>query len=251
MKRFLTNTASALALVALFTGCSSNSNEALTTGTDSSASAEDTTGATGSESGTPTKPVYDHSLEASTDEDFQLEELEDVVNLLSYTGSGSHAILPEGVTHILNHAFSQNDTLLAVDFSSDVIRVSNSAFSQCSQLKEINLGNTVELGTYSFAGCWELEYLEIPSSVEFIENNAFFDCTALETVIIDEGLQLIQAEAFAGCPALSFVQLPESLVHMDPTIFNNTSESLVLSVKEGSYADTWAEENDYTVSYYE
>lgn len=250
MKRFLTNTCSALALVALLSGCSSNNNDALT-GTDAEQSTTDTQGATTGESGaTPTKPVYDHELQASTEEDFELEEQEDAVVLLKYNGTANHAILPDGVTQVYNHAFSENETLLAVDFSSSITHVSNSAFSLCTELKEINLGNVVEIGTYSFAGCWGLEYLDIPSSVEFIESSAFFDCPALETVVMAEGVELIQTQAFGNCPALQFVQLPDSLLHMDVSAFDNASADLVLSVKEGSYAHTWAEENEYSVTFY-
>lgn len=246
MKRFLSNTCSALALVALLSGCSSNSNEALTeanTSDDSAVTAEEST------STAPAKPVYDHSLEASTEEDYEVDTQEEAVTLLSYTGSGNHAILPEGVTHVYNHAFSQNETIVAVDFSSSITHVGNSAFSLCTELKELDLGNVEEIGTFSFAGCWGLEYLEIPSSAKFIETSAFFDCQALETVIIAEGVELINTEGFANCPALSFVQLPESLVRIDDTAFDNASESLVFSVKEGSYAHTWAEGLGFSVSF--
>lgn len=69
-----------------------------------------------------------------------------------------------------------------------VTNVGGGAFSDCENLTEVQLGNTVEtIETYAFRLCLSLNKIRIPDNVTLIEEDAFNCCTAMETVTVDEG----------------------------------------------------------------
>lgn len=226
MKQYLTFGLTSLALLGALTGCSSSETEASTTSPDTSVTA-------------PEAPEYELDLQTPEESAYETVESGEDLILDSYTGDGNHVNVPEGVTSIAAHTFSENDTIQAVTLPSTLKTVLNSAFSRCSSLLTIDFGGVVEVGTYSFAGCSSLEYVSFPSTVELIEKGAFFDCESLQTVQIGENVQLINDLAFGQCPNLTSVLLPPSVVYISPDAFDANPE-LTFQVTEGSYADEWA-----------
>ena len=66
--------------------------------------------------------------------------------------------------------------------------IGSSAFSGCSRLKEITIGNSVtSIGSSAFDGCSGLTEITIPNSVISIGNYAFDGCTGLKKVTLEDG----------------------------------------------------------------
>lgn len=57
--------------------------------------------------------------------------------------------------------------------------------------------------------------VEIPSSVEEIKSDAFYNCSGLSSVVIHEGLKTIGISAFVGCSSLRTLVLPNSLTEIN------------------------------------
>ena len=66
------------------------------------------------------------------------------------------------------------------------------------------------IGEYAYSCSPTLTQVELPSSVQEIQDNAFADCTALESATFEKGSQLrsIGDSAFLGCP-LSAMEVPD------------------------------------------
>ena len=100
------------------------------------------------------------------------------------------------------------------------------AFNGCSGLTEISIPESVvRIGGYAFAGCGGLSNIKIPSSVTSIGSYAFSACSNLKGISIPESVTKIEADAFAY-----------------------RSESLTIYGKAGSYAETYAKENNIKFS---
>ena len=68
--------------------------------------------------------------------------------------------------------------------------------------------DSVSLG---FAYCRELQSVTLPSSLERIEEEAFYMCGKLENISISDSVTYIGAEAFYACKSLAHVKLPTDL----------------------------------------
>lgn len=86
-------------------------------------------------------------------------------------------------------AFALNDDLQIIVFGSGVRTIDDDgAFMNCVNLRQVVLNNGLEyIGSYCFSGCDSLKEIEIPSSVTFIHNTAFFNCAEDLTIIGEAG----------------------------------------------------------------
>ncbi len=62
-----------------------------------------------------------------------------------------------------------------------------------------------------FSGCTALNRIEIPESVEVINDHAFSKCAALSNVIIHEGVETIGSYAFSECNSLKDITIPKTV----------------------------------------
>jgi len=78
-----------------------------------------------------------------------------------------------------------------------VIDIGSYAFYNCINLESINGGNSVvSIGEYAFYACTDLTHITIPESVNDIEEKAFFN-SELKSIIIPESVKSIEKEAFS------------------------------------------------------
>ena len=82
--------------------------------------------------------------------------------------------------------------------------------------------NVEIIGAFSFRNCRKIENIEIPSSVEKIENGAFY-YTPIKTIVFNEGLKKIESLAFSSCYNLKNVILPDSLEILGDSSFRGSS----------------------------
>lgn len=125
--------------------------------------------------------------------------------IAKYNGSDADVVIPAKATEIKYNAFSENETLISVDFSlSSVQTIGYGAFARCSNLENVIFGNRVtELGGYAFAFCFGLKELYIPDSVVKIGDFAFKLCWHMNSITIANSAAEIGGGAFNGCPGLA------------------------------------------------
>lgn len=74
-----------------------------------------------------------------------------------------------------------------------------SAFSGCTSLAAVTLGEGVSVAEHSFGNCTSLTTVVLPSDMTAIPTGLFSDCTALKTITWPSALQSIGNSAFYGC----------------------------------------------------
>ena len=101
------------------------------------------------------------------------------------------------VTEVERNSFDGNTKLKYLTL--EVIGVS--AFENCSSLKRVELGGTVQ-----------------------ISQSAFFSCSSLEEIVFGQRLEKIGSAAFDGCVSLKSIALPDSVKQVGYLAFENCSE---------------------------
>ena len=77
---------------------------------------------------------------------------------------------------------------------------------------------------YSFAGCDNLETIEIPSNVLYLGNQCFYDCSSLKNVELHYGLQTLGENCFASCTSLKSINIPSSVLVLGGHCFSHCTD---------------------------
>lgn len=114
-----------------------------------------------------------------------------------------------------------------------VVGIADKAF-QDKEIREIRLPNTLKyIGKEAFWGCWRLEKVNLPNSLEMLGNYCFFrtglrkitipggvkriphmcfgDCGLLNEAVLEDGIECIGASAFGGRTHISELVVPQSV----------------------------------------
>lgn len=158
------------------------------------------------------------------------------VSIMAYNGiegpSGATRWYTEDV--LPENSFTVNDstgknTLKTVILPITINKIAPFAFSNCSGLSSITIGNSVTLiGSSAFKNCSSIKNLVIPNSVTSIKNDVFRDCNNLISVSIGNSVNSIGDGAFFNCSKLASVIIPDSVTSIGESCFGN--DSLLASV---------------------
>ncbi len=134
------------------------------------------------------------------------------VKITGYYGTEDSVAVPEylagqRVVEIGSKAFSGNGRMLSCDLSqSNIVKISDMAFSDCTALKQITLPPELKtIGDSAFSGCTALENVDFPFFMEEIGEYAFYECASLSELAQEGGyFKGIGAFAFYGTSISSF-----------------------------------------------
>lgn len=156
--------------------------------------------------------------------------------------------LPDGVKEIGNNAFEGDDLLVEITFNIGLRDIGVYAFSNCVNLKEVDMSNASSLrgiGGCAFSGCASLENVIFPSEIPYMgkcafeacvsltelefsnkisttfEGGLFLNCTGLRTVRFSEKQREVEPGMFEGCASLENVYLPETVEIIYNDAFKN------------------------------
>lgn len=100
------------------------------------------------------------------------------------------------------------DVIIYEGIEYDVTSIGNAAFSKCSELTSIVIGNKVTTITNAaFTGCTGLISISIGNSVTSIKRRAFYNCKSITSITIPQSVNYIEHEAFLGCTGLKAVHI--------------------------------------------
>lgn len=130
------------------------------------------------------------------------------------------------VDRIIHHAFYNNQKVEHIVIPSNIIKIGNSAFQGCLNLKSITFEENSKLeiiGSKAFYGAF-ITHLNVPSSCKYILNGAFGYCINLRTITFEEDslLEEIGNKAFYNCSSLDGIVLPMKLQKVGNEVFYNT-----------------------------
>ena len=191
----------------------------------------------------------------------------------------SYAV-PQGTRAISGNAFAFCASLTCVSLPDSVTDVGPNPFPHCPNLREIAVSpdhpaleiidgalfdradrrlicypcaftdksyavpqGTRAIGEAAFRGCDALTRITLPESLTSIGREAFSFCTSLSDIALPDGLRSVGDAAFSSCFFLTSAAIPESVSSIGGDAFDSCP-SLTLTVPQGSYAETYAVENN-------
>ena len=120
-------------------------------------------------------------------------------------------IIENGITSIGDYAFSECTNLRIIDIPNTVTKIGNSAFNSCKALTSIDIPSSVKsIGRRAFSnvGCTELV---IPNSVTQLGDGVFADTASLKKVVLPSEISEITANSFSECSNLTDIEIPETV----------------------------------------
>lgn len=143
-----------------------------------------------------------------------------------------------------NSAFSNCTNLTTVELGDGVTSIGKSAFLKCTQLPSITIGSgVISIGTSAFSGCTALTNANIGSGA--IGESAFNGCTSLTNVTLGNGVTSIGRNAFLKCKALTSMNIGSSVKTIESYAFSGCEalKEVTISaaqVKSGAFSKATA-----------
>ena len=130
----------------------------------------------------------------------------------------------------------QRDNIKKLVVENGVTTIGNNAFSDCTNLKNIDLSKASSLstiGNHAFSSCTALESVDLSkaSSLTTIKTS-FSYCTKLKSVKLNEGLKEIGGSAFNSCGKLEKIHIPSTVTAIGGYCFERCS-----GLEEVTFAD--------------
>ena len=129
--------------------------------------------------------------------------------------------LPPSIQYIGQEAFYFSKKLKKVNIPySGCLEIGNSAFAGCAELNKIDLPNSLSrIGIAAFSGCNKLDSIILPSSINSIGGSAFAACEHLKVLRIFCQIDSIQPYSFFVCSSLEDICIPESVSFLGESSF--------------------------------
>lgn len=111
--------------------------------------------------------------------------------------------LPDTVAVIGESAFENCSELKQIVFGAGLTLLDKNALRNCRSLDQATLPAKVhEVGRSAFEGCTGLQHLLVQGRVKIIRDNAFLDCDHLSRITFDQPAARVADSAFSGCCSL-------------------------------------------------
>ena len=148
-----------------------------------------------------------------------------------------YEINSDSITCTITGIGTYNDVSVIIPDSIDgytVTAISKNAFSYNESIEEVFISDTViEIGAYAFSECTNLRYVNLPANLTIIENNLFEECVNLQSINIPMHVKIIESYAFQGCESIVEISLPESLESIKSMAFAGCHALMEVLFPEG------------------
>lgn len=126
-------------------------------------------------------------------------------------------------------------------FSSDVTSIAAKSYNDMPNLESIELGNISTIGDYAFRRCSNLKTIQLPNTVKRIGAYAFAETGLQGTITIPEGVTII-ASALCYKTQIDTINLPDSIQEINEWAFEMCTKLTsidipknVNSIKNGAF----------------
>ena len=173
----------------------------------------------------------------------------------AYCTSLEEITIPNGVTTIGDYAFGGCESLTSIHIPASVTSIDSGFILDCNEITEItvapeNMFFTSESGILfnkdktMMIRCLPAKSgdVTLPESVTIIGEDAFYMCTEITSIELPEGVTDIGTGAFLCCNNLTILTIPDSVTNIESLALVPFT-GVVIHCNEGSYAQTFAEEN--------
>ena len=130
----------------------------------------------------------------------------------------SEILIPEGVTTIGRMAFWKCSGMKSISMPSTLKSIADRAFEDCNSLKAVHITDVAAWCDVDFGESYSnplqkarrlymnkrpVNELKVPEGVKVIKPQAFAYCYTLESVVLPSTLEQIERDAFYDCPAMT------------------------------------------------
>lgn len=150
----------------------------------------------------------------------------------SFRATEINSITTNIVTAIKGNCFRSCSKLVSYTQVSDVaVETSDYAFSECSNLKTVNIKNLRVAGTRAFSSCSSLQYVNFEGTEE-MKGNAIMACPSLNMAVVAPRLHTMDINFNDGTPITKFIapNLKGTIVQLSLRSCNNMTEFVVGNV---------------------
>ena len=131
--------------------------------------------------------------------------------------------LPVGLKTLGTEAFCYSG-LRTIDLSAcSKLKLSSGAFVGCAELISVKLPQLTDLPEAVFDLCEMLQDIELPETLESIDNKAFASCKHLQTIKFPKSLKFVGNYAFMNCRSLKKVIMSSNKPTIAPRAFLGTN----------------------------
>lgn len=166
-----------------------------------------------------------------------------------YSGNETDIVIPDSydnytVSAIGNSMFISSK-IESVTMPDTVTKIGDYSFASCSQLKNVKLAKEIKsLGSNAFFNCPKLDSIELPEGIEDLGVYSLAG-TGIKTVTIPKSVTELKESVFFQCRNLEEVYLPGTLTNIREDCFSQCSSNLTIKAPSGSYAESYAKENNF------
>ena len=121
-------------------------------------------------------------------------------------------VLPSTLTTIDYGAFYGCSSLITISGIQNVKFINEAAFFGCSLSGALELGETVAIGEYAFAGNKNLKNLTLSEKTKSVASYAFYDCEALKKVNINAEKIKLGLSVFENCKELREIAVNSAVI---------------------------------------
>ncbi|NQG99166.1 leucine-rich repeat protein [Streptococcus suis] len=139
--------------------------------------------------------------------------------------------IPEGMTTIIENAFSGNQKLKEIVLPSTLTSIGYGAFENSGLEKVILPASLTYIGDRAFAGISTLKEVVIPKNLTYAPN-IFTGSNNLKKVTFEDGITVIPASILAGT-SVEEIQLPSSVETIDSYAFSENKYLKKINLKDG------------------
>lgn len=86
---------------------------------------------------------------------------------------------------------------------------------------------------------------KVSAGITVISEGSFYCCKSLSAVILPDTLEQIDSGAFCKCASLHEIIIPASVKLIDEDSFEDCPDDLIIIGETGSFAEEYAEQNDF------
>lgn len=145
-------------------------------------------------------------------------------------------ILPKSLKTIEQAAFQSCRKLETVHIEGPLNKMGYHAFSDCPNLKEVIMNDTnlSLLPQFAFANCEKLVKIDLPVSIEIIDNDALYGCRSLTELTLHKNVSDIRESVFVGCKSLKKLVVESAVPPfvMNVSTFGNIVNTAILYVPD-------------------
>lgn len=199
-----------------------------------------------------TPPDFDYGYDSELRRD-SLVNLRDYLivddEVIKYIGAGRQTRVPDFITKIGENAFSNRDVEVVI-LPPKLKLVGKNAFSWCEHLTQIDLPDSVQMiDDGAFSNCSKLERVRLSADLKFLGANAFRACGSLKELVLPETLHTISRRAFDTCVALEKINVPHGIMRLAEGVFSHCESLRKIILPENlTEIGAWAFEECYELS---